>query len=245
MNLIKRLKENEETIISNLEIIKRQNAEILWAATWNNTKNGIEWIKELPSVSPGRWAVGYNYLYVMTRILNEVKPHHVLEFGLGVSSILISKYFDYYSIADGEHTIVENDNDWVDFYIKNKNLSSNSRIALCKCVKRTLQGESYCAYDTLSNVISGKKYDVISIDGPRGGAGSASRRDILEFIPEILKDNFIIIIDDASRIGERKTIEDLKVLLEKSHRQFCIGSYVGESDVCIITSPNYKWLCTM
>ena len=54
--------------------IRKNTDEILWARIWNDTKIGIPWIEGLQSVSPGRWAVGYNYLYIMTRILNEMNP---------------------------------------------------------------------------------------------------------------------------------------------------------------------------
>ena len=244
MNLIKRVKNNRDAIMGDLRTIKRQNAELLWAVTWDHTKEGIKWIEGLGSVSPGRWAVGYNYLYFMTRVLNEIQPHSVLEFGLGVSSTLISKYFDYYAFPDGEHTIIEHNSDWIDFYTKNNNLSANTRIVLRNCVTKSLQGNSYNAYENLSEVLYEKKYDVISIDGPIGSKG-ASRRDILDFLPGILNDSFIIVIDDAERSGEVNTIAEIKTLLKNSYKDFCLGYYLGETDICVITSPNYKWLCSM
>ena len=34
-----------------IDKIYRKNQELLWAKIWDDTKNGIEWIKELPSIS--------------------------------------------------------------------------------------------------------------------------------------------------------------------------------------------------
>lgn len=98
--------------------------ENLWAQTWRDTMRGIDWINDLPSISPGRWAVGYNYLYVMTRILNEIEPHKVLDVGLGVSTTLFSTYFRNHIFEDGMHMVIEHDASWIDFYL-NKHKSSD------------------------------------------------------------------------------------------------------------------------
>ena len=47
----------------------RQGTELLWAKKWEDTKRGIKWIEDMPGISPCGAAVGYNYLYIMTRIL--------------------------------------------------------------------------------------------------------------------------------------------------------------------------------
>ena len=66
--------------------LERQTKELIWAKIWEDTKKGVDWMENMPGISPGRWAVTYNYLYVITRILNEVRPRSILEFGLGFSS---------------------------------------------------------------------------------------------------------------------------------------------------------------
>ena len=73
-----------------LKNMKGQTDEIVWARIWDDSKRGMKWIEDLPSISPGRWAVGYNYIYVLTRILNEMKPDRILDLGLGISSTIIS-----------------------------------------------------------------------------------------------------------------------------------------------------------
>ena len=70
-NDIKDIKDIKDDVIAHnikttyeLERIKRQNLELIWARVWDDTKVDIEWLKELPGISPGRWAVGYNYIYI-------------------------------------------------------------------------------------------------------------------------------------------------------------------------------------
>lgn len=50
------------------------------------------------------------------------------------------------------------------------------------------------------------KFDVISIDAPIGTDLEYSRRDVLELLPDILEKDFVILMDDANRQGERNTI---------------------------------------
>lgn len=77
------------------------------------------------------------------------------------------------------------------------------------------------------------------------GTAQYARRDILEFIPDILEDSFVIIIDDANRIGERNTIEEIKSKLEQHKVRYSEGTYRGTTHCCVITSIDNKFLCSM
>ena len=231
------------TFIKKINYIVRQNNELLWAKIWDDTKVGIEWTKNLPSLSPGRWAVGYPYLYIMTRILNELEPHSVLDLGLGISSTLVSAYFNYKKYPDSVHTIVEHDKNWIDFYKKKNYLSDFSNIVLQKCVEKTIFNTKYNAYEDLKSVIK-NKYSVISIDAPIG-CPHHSRRDIIDLLPDILEQSFVIIMDDYDRTGEKETIEEIGNTLNKYNIEFVQSTYSGLKDVCIITSKNYKFLSSL
>ncbi len=224
--------------------IRKNTDEILWAQTWNDTRNGIEWIKDLPSISPGRWAVGYNYLYVMTRILNEMKPHRVLDLGLGISSTLISCYFAHQQFDDGLHTIVEHNDEWIRFYLKEHSLSGDSEIVLCKNEIKAINGHHYNAYYDLKNQLNGRKYSVISIDGPEGSM-KYSRRDILDLLPDSICESFVILMDDADRQGESRTINEVKECLKKSGIDYYSEMYAGFSSCCVIASADNKYFCTL
>ena len=236
MGIIKRYKNYFKDLMN-------QNYELLWAKTWDDTRNGIKWMEDLPSISPGRWAVGYNYLYVMTRVLNETEPKNVIDFGPGISSTLISLYYSHNEI-EGVHDIVEQDENWASFYTTKHTLSKNSTIHTIECTPKMHNGIEYLAYKDISQVVSGKKYDVVSIDGPMGSERHA-RRDIVDYIPEVLNDSFVILIDDAERVGERDTINEIKEVLKKNGIGFCEGSYPGLSNLTVITSEDKRFICSM
>ena len=223
-----------------------QNWELIYAKTWDDTRKGIDWMNNVSSVSPGRYAVGYNYLYVMTRILNEFCPHHVLDIGLGISSTLISAYFTAQNYNDGKHTIIEHDINWKDFYTRNHSLSDASEIVIANCIKKTMNNIEYNAYENFKDLINTRGgYSVISVDAPKGGFSKYSRRDILDIIPESLERSFVIVVDDTERDGEKNTITDIEAILKNNHIEYCKGEYLGCSHCSVIASDDNKFFCTL
>ena len=227
-----------------LKEIRNQNNELIWAKVWDDTIRNVVWLQELPSISPGRWAVGYNYLYVMTRILIGIKPHSVLDLGLGISSTLISKWFSFANYSDVTYTIVEQDKEWVDFYLKSNSIFDNCDLIVTECIKKDFKGYDCYIYKNFKKLLSGKKYSVISIDGP-WGSNRYSRRDIVELLPDILEKNFVIIMDDTDRKGENDTIEEIKRILNDRGIAYVLGVYPSISDCTVICSENYKFLCSL
>ena len=180
----------------------------------------------------------------MTRILNEIEPHSVLDLGLGISSTLVSAYFDYKKYSDSKHIIVEHDNDWIDFYKKKNYLSDYSNIVLQKCIEKTKDNIKYNAYEDLKSIVKNDKYTIISIDAPIGSK-HYSRRDILDLLPNVLEKSFVILMDDYEREGEKETVEEIRHVLNNHNIEFVENVYSGMKDTCIITSKSYKFLCSL
>lgn len=224
--------------------LKMNSEDLMWAKVWDDTKRGIAWMDDLPSISPGRWAVGYNYLYVMTRVLNEKRPCNVLECGLGVSSTLFCQYFKGINIIDGCHDIIEQDSEWKRFYLNSNTISSITNIHLIECVEKVYKGKRINAYKDIKGVVEGKKYDVISIDGP-WGSEFYSRIDVVEYLPDILNDSFIIIIDDTQRSGEKALIKEIEHVLSMNGVDYEEGNYRGVSQCTVIVSADNKFLCSL
>lgn len=229
-----------------LKKVSDQNMELIWANVWRDTCMDIKWIQGISSLSPGRSAVGYNYLYVMTRILNELEPHHVLDLGLGISSTLISNYFAENTYDDALHIICEHDKEWGEFYSRKHSLSEYSHIAYQELTTKRNNGFDYSAYKDLGKDIGQIRFSVISIDAPFGYmGGDSSRRDILEFLPNILEKHFAIVIDDYERIGEQNTVRDIEQILKSNDIPYRLGIYPGLSYVCVVASEQDKFLCTL
>ena len=107
-----------QTVIANTN-------EIMWACIFNNAIDTETWLKN-KSFYPGRWAIGYPVLYVLYRILNEVKPKSILELGLGQSTKMITQYAAAYE--DVKHYVVEHDDEWIHFFERDTAVSANTEI---------------------------------------------------------------------------------------------------------------------
>lgn len=237
--LVSRTKEYQEKLDEMLRISK----ELLWSDIFSDTVRGYSWYNE-KSLSLGRWAIGYNYAYVLARVLEEFRPTNILECGLGQSSKIIVDYVSAYNVTS--YDIVEQDKNWVDFFSANANFSERIQFNIRNIIEseNRFGGEKTYIYEDFGSIVTGKKYDLLSIDGP-WGSEKYSRIDVLEHIPSILKENFVIMIDDYNRSGEKNMVELLKERLRASNIVYYTGKYEGTKDVCIIVSEDWKFLTTM
>lgn len=223
--------------------------EIYWAEVYHDTIIGSEWLsdKKISPAGPRSWAVGYNFLYALYRVLDEMKPTCILELGLGQSSKLTAQFADYYGAS---HYIIEHDKDWVEFFLHGWNkFSERTKIMITPLVQDNLNGAKYLAYDGFDKIIHGigHTFDLVLIDGPFGGDEGASRRDMIPYIPKCLADDFIIIIDDCGRDGEKNLIREIRHILDQSGIDHVYGRYKSGSacHVGLICSQRLRFFASM
>lgn len=219
-------------------------ASIYWGQIYNNTIIDSKWLVN-KTVSPGRWAVGYDFLYVLYRALNDVKPETILELGLGQSTRLTSQYAAY---KKAKHIVVEHDPEWKNFFeLSWEQLSEYTEIQLHPLEKCEYGTNVYYKYKDFGMAIQDGKFNMILVDGPWGGDGNMSRRDILDYLPKSLAEDFILIFDDCGRLGEEKTVADVEKILSKAGIAYSKGAYFGGGykHIVVITSASWKFLCSL
>lgn len=219
--------------------------EIYWAHVYHDTIRESDWLMD-KSVSTGRWAVGYNFLYVLYRVLNDSRPQKILELGLGQSTKLTMQYTKKY---DAEHLVIEHDERWKEWFLKTLRVQHNAtRVLVLPLVEKGDLNSKYYEYQGFKEKLSHLKgMEVVLIDGPFGGDNVLSRRDILTVIPDILNENFIIILDDYGRIGEKRLAKDIQKKLENYGIHTHRGIYGGRlnKDVCVIASETNKYFASL
>lgn len=201
---------------------------------------------EIP-LSLGRWAIGYNYAYVLSRVLQETAPRAILECGLGQSSRLISAYCA--SKKDATFDVVEQNKEWAALCKQNFCSSNNVNIFVREITQKEVEiGKGMTnVYTDFASVVEGKKYSLISIDGPWGSDG-LSRVDVLPHIPAILEKDFVIMCDDCDRAGERAMVKMLEDKLHDCGIDFVssgFGYYGGMKDIAVIASSSFKFTVSM
>jgi len=219
-------------------------AEAVWADVYHDTIQGSEWLKNA-GVSPGRWAVGYPLLYVLYRVLDELRPKSILELGLGQSSRMIFQYVR--DFTDTEYFVVETDPDWAKFFLRDKDFSLASHVILMDIVmKQYAEAENVRCIKDFGQRFVGKKFELLLIDAPLGGdMKEYARVDVIEILPDALAESFVIILDDTNRKGETRTAQEISRKLSESGIEFRTGSYAGEKKLTVWCSKNNRFICTL
>lgn len=241
----------EQEIIDNLEKnslelinIRKTVGEVVWAEVFNNTITKSEWLIN-QQFSPGRWAAGYPMLYSLYRILDEFRPKSLLELGLGQTTKMITQYAKLNDIK--QHFAIEHDPKWIDFFVNNTKVAEKTEVIQCDLGLSEFNEDSEVViYEGFADKLKGKKFDFIVIDAPFGGkAKKYARIDILQLLPEILSETFVVVWDDTNRIGEQNSIKEFVKILEYNNIAYSSGVYTGEKQTKIFVSEDLKFLCTM
>lgn len=222
----------------------RHASEAVWAQIFNNTISESLWLKD-KTFSPGRWAVGYPYLYVMYRVLNETRPKRILELGLGQSTRMIAQYAA--AFQDVEHIVVEHDPEWVEFFCNDFPLPKNTKVVM---LEREMvpykDAESVRVFKGFKETFQGQQFDFISVDAPFGGdMKQYSRIDVLNLIPDGLREKFVIMVDDCNRIGEINTVQEIERFLAQSQIKYQMGRYSGDKISVLFCPERMDFLCSM
>lgn len=218
----------------------KTSREILWSSVFRDTVAGSPWLIH-KNFSPGRWAAGYPMLYIVYRVLNDVKPSRILEFGLGESTKITYQYARHHKSS---LTVVEQDRDWLDFFSDEVfDVKENTR--LCPLEKRMEGRKESNIYGGLKDELKGEQFDFIIVDGPWGSPAN-SRPQMLDVVMENIDPaDFIVILDDYNRKGEKQTFNKCTGYLKRSGIEYRYGVYRGMKDTVILCSPNYHFLCSL
>lgn len=236
IQLLQELKKQENQIHSTAQ-------ELIFSNIFNQTIHDSLWLKNI-TFSPGRAAVGYNYLYVTYRCLNEFKPKTILDIGLGQSTKLITQYVE--KSHDAHHIVVEHDREWINFFENSNSLSERTIIKQTDIDYTNFKGDSVRVYQDFEKIIKGKRFDFISIDAPISyDMSEYARIDIIPFLPSCLKEDFIIILDDYQRIAEKHSADEIRNQLIKYQIPFSEGVYRGQTDIWVICSENLKFFTSL
>lgn len=224
----------------------RNAAEAVWAQVFHDTIRDSSWLKN-KTFSPGRWAVGYAYLYVMYRILNEMRPKCILDLGLGQTTRMIAQYAA--ANPDVEHIVVENSKEWIDFWKRGccadgLVIPDNTRIVRLDYGFETVNGKSGVrVYKRFKQALRGKVFDFVSIDAPLSGdMKEIGRVDVLKLVPQGIAKRFAIIFDDTQRLADRMGFDLLVEKLKLNGRASRSGRISGAKDSHLVVSEDLAYL---
>lgn len=152
-------------------------------------------------------------------ILNEIminQKKSIIEFGSGISTLIIAKFFKENNI-DGFIYSIEDNQNWANVLtekLKNEQLDRYVKIIhapLNERVDNKLGSFMWYNLAVLNEEIN-REFDMVIIDGPKSfpTENQHARSYALDFIANQLKTNVFILLDDTDRKGEMNIIEYFK-----------------------------------
>lgn len=223
-----------------IQNIDRQVCGSANAQKFQSMISGSKWLKYQNFTLSGL-AMDNAGLFSVFRILNDMKPRNVLEFGLGQSSKLVHQYCAFDKIAKA--VTVEHNKEWIKSFI-NEIDGYSLNINVHKLYKPNINGIEALSYEGLENLY-GQKFDFILVDGP-SCQERYSRPQVLDFARAGMPDRFCILIDDTEREGEKETLNLLLETFKEQGREVLTKTYTGEkSQHTVICSPDLKFLVSI
>lgn len=220
--------------------------ELKYGLLFNDIIKDSKWLKN-KNFSLISSDSNYSFMYVLYRILDKVKPKNILEFSLGQTTKMTTQYVD--SNKESKITVIDSNPEWIDLFSDNLILSENVNLAFCDLELFKFESTENYHYKNLSNIVGDNKFDLIIINGPQGFLSGAydvlieyPRNDIWNLIDDNLNDEFIIIMDNYNRAGEKNTIQELKKLLNKKNILFYTYNVTGLTEQFIICSEQNKFI---
>lgn len=245
--LNKKVDNLSKKINSNERHNERIHNELKYAFVFNDTIKESEWLidKKFSLVNS---AANYSFAYTLYRILDEAQPKNILELGLGQTSRITSQYANFFK--DVKLSIVESDSVWIEKFSKNLEITDNINVYHSELELFDFEDEENLRFKDISKIVGDDKFDLIIIDGPQGFIPTPEgdvftpypRSNIWNLIPDNLASDFIIIMDDYNRRGEKRTMHHVEELLSEENIEFYNYSSVGLKEQYVLCSEKYVYV---
>jgi hypothetical protein len=168
-------------------------------------------------------AANHGLLYLITRAIMDLGASSVLEFGAGQSTLLLDTL-----AAKHEHLAVrsiEHDQVWAEKIRR----QVSHEVRTLELAPLSVAGKDIQYYDTSGIAAAGDQFDLVIVDGPPpyDVARRYNRVGFIRAIEHHLQDNFLIVIDDAERTGERFCVAECQRSLTRGGINFVEGTIRG------------------
>lgn len=188
---------------------------------------------------------------LLYKVLRLCRPAAVLELGSGQTTKLLAAYYH----EDPRRLVVtlEENQAWGNLVlpeITRAGACHEYRVAALERRRFRCAGsgrEVEVSWYRNTEDLATRKFDLILVDGPsappgsRGAAGYA-RAGFLQYLPGLLKESFVIILDDCDRHGEHATVGLLEEMLRSLRIAFVRFDVQGTKTQSVVCSPDRAFL---
>lgn len=186
--------------------------------------------------------------YTINHLLNEItinKHRKIVEFGTGISTIIISQLIKKCGIDDITFYSIDHSDEWQKFISKNYKIDEQIKMIYAPLTnKATIDSKFYGGdwydIDTIKKSIKEAEVDFVLVDGPPAITKHA-RFPAVDFIKEYLSENGVVIVDDISREGEMNLVKEIEKTMNFK-ASYCLRHALLKKDHSINTVPFGKAL---
>jgi predicted O-methyltransferase YrrM len=172
-------------------------------------------------------AASFGLLYFLMRVLSELEVGRIVEFGSGVSTLLI----DRAKKPGTHHVCYEHDRLWHDLLADRL---SDCDYRLRRLENMLIEGRNATWYAEVES----QGFDLMLVDGP-GGVNRFSRFGCVELIKSRLAEDFLFVFDDGDRNGERETLAWVVDYLRGAGRSFRTNRIEGRTTQAVIAGGRF------
>ena len=182
----------------------------------------------LPPLFPLGGAANYSLLYTILRVLVELRCARLLEIGVGQSTLLVNAIRKMRGDLDA--VSIDADAGW------SHRIGSqvDHPVLHAPLVRKSLHGIETLGFDLPK--LEGK-FDMVVVDGPLG-TKRHSRWAALEVLDQYLSDEFVVVFDDAERIGEQDTIQEF--VRSSGQRKLRSRFIQATKAQCLLFTPQFQ-----
>lgn len=190
-------------VFSRSNLVRRYVANTRLASFFQSDQPGSA-INAMAPDLPNTWAISRKHAQFLARLVVNLRPQHVLEFGAGASSLVLARALA--SIGGGQLTSVEQSPEWcAELWSQVRRVQRvDAQLIVASPRFRIGPAGVYFSYPTAADTIAERgPYDLVFIDAPQSFYG---RDGALHSAYAQLQPNAVVILDDARRGSERWTL---------------------------------------
>ena len=219
LNLARKHEQRLAALEGRLEQCYNELKELNYAHLLRDGMRESSWVKK-QTFDLHNWAANYSFIYLLFRILDKIEPRNILEFGLGQTTKLTTQYIAHKN-PEAYLNVCEHNVDWIKIYQPELPKHEHIRINHLNLEYFEYRRKRNDKYAGLLELVKDQKFDLIIVDGPVGGGKNLPRSNVVDLICHgNLAEDFVIIFDDAERVGEKNTIRKTQAALRKKSIAF-------------------------
>ena len=218
------------------------SADISWKEYCQEAVLYTDWLKKknIYISRNDNSSAGYNFLYALCRLLNEYYPNNILEFEFDQATKITAQYA---SSHEASLTVLANNRERVEHFMRNWRISWNNVLIQGSALIEAMEnGNTGVVYQNFTGATRSKKYNLILLKSPLGKK-VLIHMDILFGLPELLEDDFAILMDHVEDDCGKMVFKSMMDILEQKGISFLRKDFPARSHlVSVIFSESWKYI---